>query len=1281
MPELVIHNLPLRPSMLVATISEFSDSHPIVALDPTACASRCQLTVLPCERSHGRAMLRTRLAHTLRQQMPSKCFSVWWAVASDVPTLERCLYGWCDALDPSGSISLWEKEEAMRVLRAYPEQQRQWGRCCVLVLDECTNVALHFYLQHWCSRWGLQLYVLAQEPIDMAALRDLVPAAVLENVPRPLPLSDGDDASAFSDEDLFSAQFRTHFAPQMMEWVDEVRSGPLGSSSGSDSAELNNDEDDDDDDENDSPARSHHDLSYVNKAAELLNYRPVLLRFFAVYMQLRPVDTYTAFHDLKTHCTREEEAAKDFTSAAIRLVRSAVADTFYDTMAVLPVIFPRSFIPSTSAAQRVLDVLLKLGVASVVPSGTTASDMDLVKLSSWFQRRLFGILSIAEAQDASAAVVSRCTDLCVQFPLEDDVEYHALHEQMLLSSIPVPGSAENSIGSASSLVTYFDPAKRAEAIRMGFQYCSNNFIAALRGREPVSGLVLSSEEGQPDRQRRLWFRWGLVVAQAVSSAVAQRRLFVEIPVLFPPRVTRPFRGLFGVPALPSDEKMLTPQLAQLFRLYSKAHAAANDFISAAAAIERALCIYIGIFEAQAEEATKAFAEQLRARVQDATVATRAASMRRGSLRNINTGGLSKTDSSAAFPQRRGSRPAAAAVGNNSSGSAMGVADGAPFSHTFSLICLAVEDCYHEAALLYIAAGMAGIAESMIQRSVAMLELLHNNRRDTPGRAVGHARLAEVLLALGSMEEKRGSLIKHADYLDEDTSDMKLRERVRADVEARAYFRSAAAEASESLAALGRYSDDYLVVGMASLCEAIIARQQLTDYNIPAGMRGAEKALEETKVKLEKDPELHCAEIVRLREGGPGTMSLGNIVEWAHQNSACFIRAVQLGEYSFVHELLDRCPLLAVLGCLAPLLDDAAQGSASVAVGSMLQVIAVESEAADLLSEYTYPTPQPAEHLRLRTTFSDFEIASHHGRCWKKRARTYCLPAHELLLRCSPDDSAATDLLRRLLSLGYEQRSCSPHDMRTLLHIAVDRQLHSAVQCLMHSANPPGDALYAPPYCLASQRVGLSTVPTVSRVASTVPAALYTCRKNPRMLLALLFESKSPQQVFDASRVFVVEELSADQDRGMYMRMVLGKGAPFESVAPALLEEPALSSEAKEELAKLCGFRHVKTALLKRSASARGFDDDPYFSLVLCDRTVQTAPSAEEATHVLVDVATKIIRSTAVCARDDAGVFGVLLALLRKYPDLLSESTLYWDDVKTLEKCTGKRLAALQTTSL
>lgn len=1342
--DLVIQNLPLPSTNLVTNISEFAANHPLLTLDATLCAPRCQLTVLGTHDSQGRAMLRTRLIHTLRgQTMGSKCFSVWWAVASDVQILERSLLAWCDALDTSRAVSLWPTHEAMRVLRGYPEQQRQWGKCCVLVLDECTNVALLFYLQNWCPRWGLQLYVLGQEPIDMTTLQLLVPSAFALQTPRPLPLQDSDDASMFTDDELLSDQFRNCFGPKLMAWVDKGRRrggrGPtsssspssgspsapkkedLGSSSSGDDDSSSVDEDptgggDDDDDD-----RERHDMSYVNKTAALVAFRPVLLRFYAVYMQLQPAtDTYTAYNNLRNLATEAEAAAGDYTNAAIRLLRNTIRAggektggavggggddaavlMWFDAAAFLPLLFPRSFLPiDTSAgatptgAAPALALWLRLGVATTVPAVNPRTPAeDTVKLASWFQRRLAAMVAQDAAERIATAIVARCTVLCTLHPLQDDEAFHSLHEQLLLATVPVPsaigGQAAAVAGDIhSSLVPFFNAAKRDEAKAFGLQYTNNYFLASLRrgGHGTATDTPKTVHAGfssenpsfvmraddldavSPSKlqsHRRQWLRWGPVILHAAATVIRTLRLFVEIPALYPPRITRPFRNLTGVPALPASDALLTPQLAQLFRLYARAHAAANDCISAASAMERALCIYIGLFEAQAEHATSTFAELLRTNVLSSEM-TRGASMRKSSM----VGGGQQRRQSAAAVLRPG-------------GGVGGAVDGAPFGHVFSLISLVIEDCYHEAALLYIHAGMAGVAESMVQRGASILELLHNNRRDTPARAVGHARRAEVLLALGDMEEKRGSVIKHAEYLDEDTSEMKLKERVRADVEARTYFRSAAAEASEALAALGRYHGDYLVSTMASMCDAITARQQLSDYNVPQGLEGAEKALLDTKVKIEREPALRVPELDRLRHGGRSTsgggvggsdMPMATVVQWAHQTSACFIRAIQLGEYSYAHELLDRCPLLAVLGCLAPSVRGGAPDA--VPVGSLLQAIVVESEAADLLSDCTYPTPRPSEHLGLRTTFSDYEVASHHGRCWKTAPRMYCLPAHELLLQCAPEDEAAGMLLRRLLHLGYNQRCCSPHDMRTLLHIAVDRNLHAVAQSLLR--HPTGNVLYTAPHCLASQRIGLSTVPTVSKVANTVPAALFACRGNPQLLLALLFEGANPPAAFEAGRVFICEQLSNEKDRGMLMRLVLGKGAPFEATVPLLLDEPALSTEAKEEVTKLCSFRQVETALLKRGALVpSGFDADPYITLMLCDRAVHAAPSVDDATRVLVEVATKVIRCPTLDAKSNCGSYAVLLKLLRKHPQLLSEATLYWDDVKTLEKLSGMRLPALQ----
>ena len=238
-------------------------------------------------------------------------------------------------------------------------------------------------------------------------------------------------------------------------------------------------------------------------------------------------------------------------------------------------------------------------------------------------------------------------------------------------------------------------------------------------------------------------------------------------------------------------------------------------------------------------------------------------------------------------------------------------------------------------------------------------------------------------------------------------------------------------------------------------------------------------------------------------------------------------------------------------------------------------------------------------------------------------------------------------------------------MKTLLHIAVDRNLHAATQCLLK--HKFGDVLYTAQYMLASQRIGLSTVPVVSRVANPLPGALFTCRKNCQLLLVLLYESNSPQCVFDAGKVFIVEELAADRESSSNLRLVLGKGAPFEASLSSLLEEPAIAIETKQELAKLCSFRQIDIALAKAN--------DPYFITVLCDRIVAASPSNEEVTRVLVAVATRIVRSAA--ALTDGGTFEALVALLKKYPKHLSEETLYWDDVKTVERRTGMRLAALQ----
>eukprot|EP00658_Telonema_sp_P-2_P011416 TRINITY_DN1434_c0_g1_i10.p1 TRINITY_DN1434_c0_g1~~TRINITY_DN1434_c0_g1_i10.p1 ORF type:complete len:621 (-),score=83.28 TRINITY_DN1434_c0_g1_i10:247-2109(-) len=124
---------------------------------------------------------------------------------------------------------------------------------------------------------------------------------------------------------------------------------------------------------------------------------------------------------------------------------------------------------------------------------------------------------------------------------------------------------------------------------------------------------------------------------------------------------------------------------------------------------------------------------------------------------------------------------------------------------------------------------------------------------------------------------------------------------------------------------------------------------------------------------------------------------------------------------------------------------------------------------------------------------------------------------------------AFQLFTRLMKAGVSPNCCSPHDMKTLLHIAVEKDLTPVILSLLDDfgANPE----YTPQYTLVSSRSGLSTLATISHTPNkTLDSPLNLCMENPLTLMVLLRFASNPLERFLRHGSRILERLASAPNR-------------------------------------------------------------------------------------------------------------------------------------------------------
>ena len=328
------------------------------------------------------------------------------------------------------------------------------------------------------------------------------------------------------------------------------------------------------------------------------------------------------------------------------------------------------------------------------------------------------------------------------------------------------------------------------------------------------------------------------------------------------------------------------------------------------------------------------------------------------------------------------------------------------------------------------------------------------------------------------------------------------------------------------------------------------------------------------------------------------------VKWVKSQRHFFFEALRRRDYATANELLDRSILFAFYGLnpSAPHVTIICESSSSPSstsngvVGRRAPTVTDEAARAEM------PPPAPHENLGLRTNFTPIELAAHYGGDWRRQPTKYLLPLHEVLLHMDDGGSnsgvggsggaadlsggttvaadgsiggnhhdggassasaassaaapplppseagkkAALHMLARLIAAGTSVNTASPHDLKTPLHIAVDRGM--AVPAMLLLAEGGADPSFAPPLTLTSTRTGLSTSAKIAALPSTarIQPPIEHCRHNDALLLLLATHSKRPQRVFRRHMRSIVERCAAASGAAQRRRLLtrlFGSDAP------------------------------------------------------------------------------------------------------------------------------------------
>lgn len=1133
--ELCIHNIAMT-SNHCTSLPEYR-SHPngdqqYFNVDPDACARTARVNVLATPASHlerGVLCQRQTLFHSLLAQR-KRLYCVWRIDASSITTVQRSLADLTDALDQSGSVTSWGPDIVVDCVRSFCEQQRIRTRCVVLILDHATPAATAWFLDHACPAWGTVVYVIptstdASRVTEL--LRGKVPAT--ESMAPLILRAANDEVPNLPDDDvaeIHSRRCSLHWIPYLATSVLNVDAATI-------------------------------DDSYLRKYFKACGCRPLLLRTLVEVMRRTCRDSYEAFHAVvkeqdhllspadivDAHVQRLWTLLSDSSSAGSPLSATRFEDDLV-ALSVLPLCFPAYVL--SDACVRLLE---SCGIISVERQRNRPQALAIVHMCSWVSESLVRVMTPEQQKRGCLRVLARLSELdalAANSGIGDCATFR-LHDQLSLGGHRTSHSAA---------------AKPANVHRE--VVTDNAFATPATSMTPRTARSYDAS-GTPES----WLRHrDRVVPFVVDVIVRNRWFFPEFPdtpasIPFPP-IRRPFEELvFGIPPLPEDEATWTTTLASLFLQYADCFRGKGDHLNAAAASERALCVYLHFVDIAATAATAKYAVHLskgpdhekesRRRSVPSMLGRRASSRHsadsgtEGELRSVQSGMMGQSF------VRKMSR--LTQMTQESSQNDVGPDSQQAYAHTFSMLLLGVESLYRRIAGDYAAANVTGIACPLLDRGIATLELLNMNRRDTPARAMTHFRRGQKELLLSRLEKRRGEVIQHAPEAQQDEGDLKLKALVKADVEERHHLRCASDQMKECLQVLRMNQAPKLLAGVIEECNAVIARHFLSEVSDKDAAESAQRAVE--TASMEDD-----AYDNRRRRSNTESAT-AEAIHWGRTNLAAFLHAITVNDYALANEMMDRSPYLACLVGVKGMLDQP------------LVVCAGCGDLTDDVLRMSFPEPTLSKQLHLFTNFSDAEIAGHHGNNWSKRHQEYQIPLLVLLLTMSRTDETLMAeggiLFRRFMeSCSLNPLCCSPHDMKSALHIATDRSLGDVAQYLLQ--HPAVDPLVGAPFVLAVERVGLRTVPDVKQLQCPMPCPLmYACEatEDCTMLMTLLLGSKDPEFTFIATQYSIVERLAREQESFSLLNRLIGPSSVFSHHAQALLVSPKLCSETREAVGLQC----------------------------------------------------------------------------------------------------------------
>ena len=1170
-------------------------------IDPFLCALRPVVHLFEPGEPDGMATgaygLRTQIRRALLQQM-DKLFVCWWCPANTTAVLERSLLDLCDGLDDTGSISSWTLPDIAPLLMMYVEQQRSWGKCCVVILEDPTVLTLHKFFRQICPKWGLHVVVIAPQHPPRSSEFDGTPSSLacsdhfqmnslatlqlfvtdVNVCPLP-PLRPPEEMPDSTLHQILRRRAEAYFVPFILsQWKIERAT----------------------------TSREEYDESYLVKAFARCGFRIALLQVLTYAMLQLEQDTYEILQILeqKIRCYTEEEVGRwgAATAAVLDILCSVLgpADAVWvRALCALPSVFPEFLIPS----ERLRGLFVKLGLVhrlAPTPCGGIVSVTP-----SWIRELPRSVFSSAVWTEIYSVVIERIERLQSIFPDEARLLYD-IHQALV----------------------------KQEDVKRALEDSANAMPACL------DGITIDDDSMMGKPHAKTWHRWGEIVIEHVIESVRSMGLFIPDLSLHMSPMHRDLQLHNGVPPLPADESVWVPLLATLYRAYAKWFSDHGDPLNAANATERALCIYINLFDGAVARAEKRFEAHEVARTDTSlrmadslAVASGSAAqmLRMRSVRSSRALGtfLSRKETRiASMSSQSLQTPSQPQRHSNVNADAVNqLRNDAVYAHRFSLMLLAIEASYRNAAGYYIEANLAGIAEPLLNRSISIVEMLNNHRRDTPARAMNFLFRAKMFKALSDMEHRRGQLLQQSETLESDTSDMKLKAVVKSDVDERHFLREAAVAIAECVRIIGANGTPALTGELLAECYALQAQQLAAEYNDCGASALAEKAAGALAMDLREKPIMWTK-----------VLSPSEEVAWASKNFRKFLLAIRDRDYYMANSMLDRSPLVAFF----------VEVSLSEEIPEdTITLCASGSDLLEMILSESFPEPVKVEHLDLFTTFSMLDIARHHGKDWRRKPVAYHIPTHEILLHRDTSDETLSQesmalIVRLVETLGVSPRCCSPHDMKTLLHIASETLQTDVIEFLLR--HPDISINFTPPYVLQAERQGLSSYPVVKRVPNELLSPFERSSHSNSVMLMLLLEGRETQETFAKHDVFVVEQLSADPDGEELLRLLFGvPNAPFKADLARLVVDRRLSSEVREQLARICSDDQVIALLFTA--------EDGYVMLELAAH-VATLPDSNAVSDALLRLFVRLAQS---CQWD------LCTQLMKRFPNVVNFDTVPYDE--------------------